>query len=214
MILDFYDFYPNHVELSHPHLICQLYFFSWTLAFVESFQSIQLHFPLLFIETTKNSSFSLCSLSGVGYYLTNQKATGTNWSENRINSRKAQFFWRDDEVSKCVTEEPAGIFCGKPSRSQWNGRHRDEEEIKCFFGGLPWQAPTYKMMASVPTTLIFFFFRPGTGLHLEYVLLTQYLTVGSVRTFCTKKHSIKSRCDPWAANCSFHVYPSRIICLG
>ena len=54
---------------------------------------------------------------------------------------------------------------------------------------------------------------PGTVLHLALILITQNLTVGFARTFCTKKGSVESRCDHWAASYLFLVYSSEFIWL-
>lgn len=54
---------------------------------------------------------------------------------------------------------------------------------------------------------------PGTVLHLAPIFITQNLTVRFARTFCTRKDSVESRCDHWAANYLFLMSPSEFICL-
>lgn len=61
----------------------------------------------------------------------------------------------ESRQTQVYQQGPAGMCSGKPSRSHLNGRHGGQEEIKLFFGRLPWQTPSCKTMAGIRTVLIF-----------------------------------------------------------
>lgn len=123
--------------------------------------SLSKAFSFVFVETTNNYSLCVCVcarfIHGLVYYLNilcNYAVTGMNGFGDMVEYMNTSFLMGAEEY-KCIREEPAGMFCGMPSRGHLKGRHGGQEEIKCFSGGLPWQTLSYKMMAGIQRVLIF-----------------------------------------------------------
>lgn len=118
----FIIFAPNHLQLSHPHLICQQFFFFFLLGYLPLL-GLSKAFSFIFVEKNQQLLFLfvLCcvGLCTVWMFVCTFKATGINRFGNMDGSAGTPLFWWEQKATrvpgKNLLESFMGSLVGEPS---------------------------------------------------------------------------------------------------